>query len=674
MSSTISRYNFKAIAPIPTADKLVDVILSKTNRKTPTEIRANFKISRIRRFYMRKIKYTQTTTNEKLQAIIDGFPKLDDIHPFYADLMNVLYDRDHYKLALGHVNKARGIVDKIANDYVKLMKYADSLYRSKMLKRAALGRMATLIKKLKPSLGYLEEVRKHLARLPSIDTNTRTLLITGYPNVGKSSFLNNVTNADVDVQNYPFTTQSLFVGHTEYKYTDWQIIDTPGLLDRPISERNTIEMQAITALAHLNACILYFIDISQQCGYTIEQQIKLFKSIRKLFYTVDPETDEAVVSKPIVIVLTKIDTTPYEDLTKEEQTLITKTAEESKAYVVKMSNIDGTGIGEVKQTACDILLDHRLTQKAKNPKKAESILNRIYVATPKKMDTKERPPHIPKTVLKEVKRPEGKPTVLEMQVEKGGAGVWSYPYQEDLILEDPEWKYDNIPVFFSGHNVADFYDPDIEEKLNELEKEEDYIRSIEDAEVPDMPTEMEERMIRSYQEVQSKIKLKRGIHSSKAEKRVIKKTITAEDAEKSIKRKVDDKAAEIVQRETRKRRTLFDIMGVNKKRRKIGDDEDMEVDGEEPKSVHMEIDKDNPDLRRKMKERKIQFVISRMEGADPKKFSTKIQDQSMDRVRHKIEKRLKKTENVNFADRVQITKMPKHLYSGKRGNGKTDRR
>jgi len=35
-----------------------------------------------------------------------------------------------------------------------------------MLKRAALGRMATLLKKLKASLAYLEEVRKHMQRLP----------------------------------------------------------------------------------------------------------------------------------------------------------------------------------------------------------------------------------------------------------------------------------------------------------------------------------------------------------------------------------------------------------------------------------------------------------------------------------------------------------------------------
>mgnify|MGYP000164371257 CR=1 FL=1 len=115
---------------------------------------------------MRKVKYMQESVNEKLSAIVEGFPKLNDIHPFYSDLMNILYDKDHYKLALGHVNKAKAIVDNIANDYVRLMKYADSLYRCKMLKKAGLGRICTLLKKLKSSLGYLEEVRKHLGRLP----------------------------------------------------------------------------------------------------------------------------------------------------------------------------------------------------------------------------------------------------------------------------------------------------------------------------------------------------------------------------------------------------------------------------------------------------------------------------------------------------------------------------
>ena len=56
-----------------------------------------YQITRIRDFYMRKVKFTQETFHDKLGGIVDAFPKLDDIHPFYADLINVLYDRDHYK-------------------------------------------------------------------------------------------------------------------------------------------------------------------------------------------------------------------------------------------------------------------------------------------------------------------------------------------------------------------------------------------------------------------------------------------------------------------------------------------------------------------------------------------------------------------------------------------------
>ncbi|CAG2174264.1 unnamed protein product, partial [Oppiella nova] len=95
---------------------------------------------------------------------------LKEIHPFFADLINVLYDRDHYKLALGQLNTCKHIVDNhcydtpvplpvhsIARDYVRLLKYGDSLYRCKQLKRAALGRMATIMKRQNQNLQYLEQ-------------------------------------------------------------------------------------------------------------------------------------------------------------------------------------------------------------------------------------------------------------------------------------------------------------------------------------------------------------------------------------------------------------------------------------------------------------------------------------------------------------------------------------
>jgi nucleolar GTP-binding protein len=190
--------------------------------------------------------------------------------------MNILYDKDHYKLALGQLNMARHLIDNIARDYVKMMKYADSLYRCKQLKRAALGRMCTLIKKIRHSFAYLEQVRQHLARLPTINPTTRSLIIAGFPNAGKSTLVNKLTHANVDVQPYAFTTKSLLLGHMDYKYVRWQVMDTPGILDHPLEQRNTIEMQSVTALAHLQATILFVIDLTETGGYLFEHQVSFF--------------------------------------------------------------------------------------------------------------------------------------------------------------------------------------------------------------------------------------------------------------------------------------------------------------------------------------------------------------------------------------------------------------
>jgi len=136
-------YNFKQIKVIPNSNELTNIILSKTQRKTPTVIHPSYNISRIRSFYMRKVKFTCENIHEKFTDVLESFPKLDDIHPFYADLINVIYDKDHYKIALGHVHTARNLVDNVAKDYVRFLKHGDSLYRCKMLKRAALGRYKT---------------------------------------------------------------------------------------------------------------------------------------------------------------------------------------------------------------------------------------------------------------------------------------------------------------------------------------------------------------------------------------------------------------------------------------------------------------------------------------------------------------------------------------------------
>ena len=73
MSATLKA----SIAPVPTANDFLDIVLSKTQRKTPTVIHPGYKITRIRAFYMRKVMFTKDAFTEKLQAILTEFPVLE---------------------------------------------------------------------------------------------------------------------------------------------------------------------------------------------------------------------------------------------------------------------------------------------------------------------------------------------------------------------------------------------------------------------------------------------------------------------------------------------------------------------------------------------------------------------------------------------------------------------
>ncbi len=49
-------YNFKAIKVVPSATDFIDIVLSKTQRTTPTVVHNGWAIQRIRAFYMRKVR------------------------------------------------------------------------------------------------------------------------------------------------------------------------------------------------------------------------------------------------------------------------------------------------------------------------------------------------------------------------------------------------------------------------------------------------------------------------------------------------------------------------------------------------------------------------------------------------------------------------------------------
>lgn len=62
--------------------------------------------------------------------------------------------------------------------------------------------------------------------------------------------------------------------------------------------------------------------------------------------------------------------------------------------VLEMSTVNDIGVTEVKNEACERLLQFRVDAKLKS-KKIDNILNRVRVAMPASRDEKIRPPCIP---------------------------------------------------------------------------------------------------------------------------------------------------------------------------------------------------------------------------------------------------------------------------------------
>lgn len=298
--------NFQGLARIETPDVYIDFAFKRANKRAGV-LRSKLKgkkMNRIRKsktIELDKIATVKQALINQIDNILNSYPQTAHMDLFYLELVKATLDYYMLKKSLGALNWAKKQISTLFMRYNEKIKKNRQLETINKHRNEFYGRTVSVIKQIKKNLEYLERARKIMREYPAIKTGVPTIVIAGYPNVGKSTLLKALTGAKPEIASYPFTTKKIMLGYIEEKI---QFIDTPGLLDRPVEKRNRIEQQAILALKYLAQKIIFMLDPSETCGYNIKDQIQLMNELKK------------TLSIPTIVVLNKTDLASKEQMEK----------------------------------------------------------------------------------------------------------------------------------------------------------------------------------------------------------------------------------------------------------------------------------------------------------------------------------------------------------------------
>jgi len=226
---------------------------------------------------LQKLNLINERLNEDLYRILDNFPDFDKLDEFYYELVDNEIGVGLLKKNLGKVKGVLSRINILNIDYRNRIKKTKNFLKIKSFKKEYLGRVSSLLEKGGKGFEFLEESRKKFRKFPSIKTKMMTVCIFGFPNVGKSTLLEKLSGAGVEVKSYAFTTKKLMLGYIEKKI---QLIDTPGSLNR-FEKMNKIEKEGYLALKYLGKKIIYVFDVTESCGFGLKEQVKLLDILVK---------------------------------------------------------------------------------------------------------------------------------------------------------------------------------------------------------------------------------------------------------------------------------------------------------------------------------------------------------------------------------------------------------
>ncbi|MBY9011022.1 MAG: 50S ribosome-binding GTPase [Candidatus Lokiarchaeota archaeon] len=295
---------FLSFSHVPNSKGLLDIAFKRA-MKSSAQVSKNAPILlKAKKKESKRIKVAIEQLVDRILIIIKKVPIIDDLPDFYRELASLLVDVDELKLTLGRLNGILPILHKIGRESSKKLSQIEAPKDADRVRRSAFGRISSIIDKQNNNLEYLNSVRGKLKEIPSIDDTLHCIVVAGYPNVGKSSFVKQIsTNKKIEVQEYPFTTKKLIMGHFDierrFDKIKIQFLDTPGILDRPMAKRNNIELQAILALRLISDLIFFVFDPTPASGYSVDSQLDLFYEVKNNF------TKEGEIQ--IVIIFNKMD-------------------------------------------------------------------------------------------------------------------------------------------------------------------------------------------------------------------------------------------------------------------------------------------------------------------------------------------------------------------------------
>ena len=265
---------FESLPTTPRSEELIDKAFSRAARSGKAKGGLEAQQS--------MLTIAVNITSDNLENVVTAWPDFDYVDPFYYELADAIVDVDELRQSLSEVTWASRQIEELGREYQPKLRKTDPEVARKHRKQA-FARIADIMDEIKADLRAIGDARDELKDLPDIRPDEPAIVIAGYPNVGKSSFVNHVTRASNEIAEYPFTTRGVQIGHVERDHIRYQLIDTPGLLDRPEDERNDIERQAVGAIEHLADTVLFFLDASGDCGYPLDVQLELRDSVEARF-------------------------------------------------------------------------------------------------------------------------------------------------------------------------------------------------------------------------------------------------------------------------------------------------------------------------------------------------------------------------------------------------------